>query len=62
MHPIQNGLKQGNISLPLLRFRKVLENHVELKLNMRLQLLVYAQDETLLEDNIDTKQKNRNFN
>jgi hypothetical protein len=58
MHPIQNDLKQGNISLPLLRwFRKVLENQVELKLNKTVQLLVYAHDENLLQNNIDTIKK-----
>jgi hypothetical protein len=35
--------------------RQVRENQVELKLNGTHQLLVYADDVKLLEDNIDTK-------
>jgi hypothetical protein len=42
--------------------RKVQENYVGLKLNGTHQLLVYADDMTLLGDTIDAKKKNRNFN
>jgi hypothetical protein len=38
--------------------RKVQENQVELKLNGTHQLLVYADDVNLLEDDIDTIEKN----
>jgi hypothetical protein len=41
--------------------RKVQANQVELKLNGIHQLLAYA-DMNLMEDNIDTINKNRNFN
>jgi hypothetical protein len=67
--PIQNGLKQGDASLPLLSnlalkyaIRKVQENQVRLKFNGTHQLLAYADDVNLLEDNLDTIKKNRNFN
>jgi hypothetical protein len=62
--PIQNGLKQAYALLPLLNFaleyaiRKVLEHHVGLKLSGTHQLLVYADDENLLGDNIGTIKKN----
>jgi hypothetical protein len=37
--------------------RKVQQNKVGLKLNVRHQLLVYADDANLLEDNVDTVKK-----
>jgi hypothetical protein len=62
---IQNGLKQGDALSPLLlnfaleyAIRKVQENQVGLKLNGTHQLLAYADDVNLLEDNTDTIEKN----
>jgi hypothetical protein len=59
MFPIQNGLKQGDTLLPLLfsfalecAIRMVQENQVGLKSNETDQLLVYADDADLLQDNI----------
>jgi hypothetical protein len=64
--PIQNGLKQGDALSPLLfnvaleyDIRKVQENQLGLKLNGTHQLLAYADDVNLLEDNIGTINKNR---
>jgi hypothetical protein len=61
--PIQNGLKQGDALPPLLlnsalehAIRKVQENQVVLKLNATHQLLAYADDVNLLEDNIYHKE------
>jgi hypothetical protein len=57
--PIQNGLKQGDVLLPLLFsfvleyvIRKVLENQVGLKLNGTHQLLIYADNVNLLDNSI----------
>jgi predicted GTPase len=62
--PTQNGPKQGDAFSPLLLsfaleyvIRKVQENQVGLKLNGTHQLLAYADDVNLLEDNIDTIEK-----
>jgi hypothetical protein len=59
--PIQNGLKQGAALSPLL-FNFALEYAVKmvqgLKLNGTHQLLAYADDVSLLGDNIDTIMKN----
>jgi sorting nexin-29 len=68
--PIQNGLKLGDVLLPLLfnfaleyAIRKVQEYQVGLKLNGTHQLLAYTDDVNLLEDNIRYyKEKHRNFN
>jgi histidinol-phosphate/aromatic aminotransferase/cobyric acid decarboxylase-like protein len=63
--PIQNGLREGyNLSLLNFSFgleyviKKVQENQVGLKMNGAHQLLAYADDIDLLEDNIDTIKKN----
>jgi hypothetical protein len=63
--PIQNGLKQGDALSPLLfnfaleyAIRKVQETQMGLKLNGTHQLLAYVDDVNLLEDNIDTINKN----
>jgi hypothetical protein len=63
--PIQNVLKQGDGSLPLLfnfalqyAIRKVQEDQVGLKINEAHQLLVCSDDVNLLGDNIDTMKKN----
>jgi hypothetical protein len=63
--PIQNGLKQGDALSPWLfnfgleyAFRKVQENQMGLKLKGTNQLLVYAEDVDLLDDDIGTIRTN----
>jgi hypothetical protein len=62
--PIQNGLKQRDALSPLLfnfaleyAIKKIQENQAGLKLNGTHQILSYADDVNLLENNIDTINK-----
>jgi hypothetical protein len=64
--PIQNGLKEGHVSSPLLfnypleyGIRKIQENKKGLVLNGTHQLLVYADDVNLLGETINITKKHR---
>jgi hypothetical protein len=67
--PVQNGLKQGDVLLPLhfnfaseYIIRKAQENQVGPKLNGTYQLLACADDVNLLGNNVGTVKENRNCN
>jgi hypothetical protein len=64
--PIQNGLKQGGALSSLLfnfaleyAIRKILDNQANLGLNGTHQLLVYVDDDNLLDDSINTIKENK---
>jgi hypothetical protein len=63
--PIQNGLKQRDALSPLLfnfalelDARKFQENEIGLELNGTHQILVYAEDDKLLDDSVSTIKEN----
>ena len=65
MFPVRNGLKQGDVLMPLFfnfvleyAFRMVQVNQNDFKLNGAYQLLVYADDVNILGGKVQTIKKN----